>query len=236
MTPITDDELRAACLEDRYESRLAFPEVFPTDEQWKYIIEYRMSRLASRLYRKYLVAWLTPQVERTAFHVAAIENMPLYLDAIPREDAIAAVYSDVTSAPDGTLALIDDCRLFDARSLSELIDEGLNSFVADAVNTFQPEYTDEDLLSMADLAVLLRNLPALGEIRTVRGLFRDETKYVCPNGHANDPDNEFCDDPDCGLDIFGLTEDQHKSIDNYTHRVNILRRLLDDRDRNLHGL
>lgn len=230
MTPITDDELRAACLEERYENRLAFPEVFPSVEQWRYIIEFKMKTLAGRLYRKYLVAWLTPKAERTAFHTAALENMAAYLSAIPRENAVKAVYSDVTSAPDGTLALIDECRLFDAKELSRLIDEGQNSFVADAINTYQPEYTDEDLLLMSDLAVLLQNLPALGEVRSVRGLFRDETKYVCPNGHANSPDTEFCSEPDCGLDIFGLTEDQHKNISNYSHRVKVLRRLLDNRD------
>ncbi|MDE6395734.1 MAG: hypothetical protein K2K84_00510 [Muribaculaceae bacterium] len=236
MIPITDDELRAACLEERYESRLAFPEVFPSAEQWKYIIEYKMGRLAERLYRKYLVAWLTPKSERTPFHTAAIENMPLYLDAIPRELAIKAVYGDVTSAPDATLALIDECRLFDAKTLSRLIDEGQNSFVADAVNAYQPEYADEDLLLMSDLAIMLQNLQPLGEVRTVRGLFRDETKYVCPNGHANSPDTEYCAEPDCGLDIFGLTEDQHKNISNYSHRVNVLRRLLDDKGTEFHAI
>lgn len=231
---ISDERLKSACLEDRYARKLEQPEVFPTDEQWKYIIRFKMATLAKKLYHKFLVAVLTPKAEQTQYHKAAIENIADYLSAIPRDVAIETVYSDVKSAPRSTLALIEKCKLFDAKQLARLIDEGRASFAVDAINYYQPEYTDEDLILMSDLDEMLNNLPPVGEVRQVRGLFRDEMKYVCPNGHANHPDNEFCSEPGCGLDIYGLTEKQYDYIDQYSHRVGVLQRLIGEERRNHH--
>lgn len=231
MNPITSDQLRAAYDEERYAIRLRDPEVYPNAAQWQYITDHAMGTLAPRLYRKYLVSFLTPKEERTPQHEAALKMFATFLRAINRDDAVKAIYSDVTSSPDATLAIIDECELFDANELIRLAEDGETQFVADALNTFMPEYTEDDLNEMSRLAVTMTNLPARGEVREVRGLFRNERKYVCPNGHANPPEAEFCNEPSCGLNIYGINRDGIENLRKYNQRLDILSRLIADEKR-----
>ena len=75
-TRISADELRAECLKERYSRQLTRPEVFPSEDNWKYIIDHRMTGIGSGLYRKYLVSWLLDESERCDYHLAALKYFP----------------------------------------------------------------------------------------------------------------------------------------------------------------
>ena len=222
---VSADSLIATERAERYKRQLERPEVFPTAENWEYIIDTAMYQIAPELYRKYLMAWLTPAVNRSDFHDLALENFPEYLRAIPRADAVSAVYADVTSAPEATLAVILDCRLFDAPALQKILDHGGSAgFVAECMNAYQEHYTRDDLRDMQLLYNEMMQLPAEGIMRETRSIFGRDLRYICPNGHSNPKDTDFC--TQCGLNINGLNADQQAAIDRFGSRLQTLDRLL----------
>lgn len=221
---VSADALVAAERAERYRRQLARADVFPSAANWDYIIDHAMYPIARELYRKYLVAWVTDQDVRSDYHDLALARFPDYLRAIPREHAVAAVYSDVESSPDATKALIDDVRLFDAPSLMRILGAGNVVFVADTLLTLQPEYGPKDLQNMASLQHMLDNLPALGEYRESRAIFGSGLRYICPGGHNNPSDTEYC--TQCNLNIYGLNPEQSANITAFAARVRLLRSLL----------
>lgn len=235
---VSAEKLRAACLEQRYAKQLVRPDVYPTAEQWTYITGNFLGGLATRLYRKYLVSWLTPESERTPYHDDTLEYFPVYARTLgdnpeSRQAVIDAVYADITSAPEATLRVVIDAHLFDAPMLLDILhhtpadEPDPVPFVARAVVAYQPEYTAADLEDMRLLDDAMANLTPLGQIRTTKNIFREEKKYVCPNGHVNDIEAEFCNHPGCGLNIYGLTRDEAEAIDDYHTRVRILASMTD---------
>lgn len=234
------DALIAAERAERYRIQLDRPDVFPSEQNWIYITDCRMASLARLLYRKYLVSWLTEPELRTNYHQLALKHFPLFINAIDRRHAIDTVYSDVTSSPEATLNLIADCRLFDARHLSHILNSdfpaGTNTesaknscfdpavFVVEALSAYQPDYTTRDLADMSDLLDDIHNLQPIGEVRETRGIFGRETRHICPNGHSMPADEEFC--PTCGINSFGFTHAQAANIESFGQRITLLSQLL----------
>jgi hypothetical protein len=221
---VSADELIAAERAERYKRQLERPDVFPAAANWQYIIDNRMAIIGRELYRKYLVSWLTPPAERCDYHELALQRFSEFLCAIDRADAVDIVYSDVSSAPEATKGLIADCRLFDALKLYEILHDGDTAFAVECLATFQPEYTESDLQNMQRLSMAIDNLEPLGEVREARSIFGRETKYICPEGHTNSAQQEFC--ASCGLNIFGFNGEQAASIRDFKARVSTLSRLL----------
>lgn len=228
MDRITAEELLALERSQRYKRQLADADVFPDARNWKYITEYVMESLAPELYRKFLLAWLTPESQRSDFHELALECFPDYLGAIPRQTALETVYSDITSSPEATLHLVDVCRLFDARRLMRLLDEDADPhFVAQCLGAYQPEYTAADVRAMSQLVQRMHALPDQGSLKESHSIFGRDVRLVCPNGHSvsieagQDPEDCFC--PTCDLNIQGLTSDDADAIKSLANRVSILR-------------
>jgi len=229
MKSISADALKAECLKERYSSQLSRPEVFPSDENWQYIIGHSMTGIGPGLYRKYIVSWLIDPSERCDYHQAALTRFPEYLSAVPRQYALDVVYADIDSAPGATLDVIHRVQLFDApRLLGLLADEECPrvGFVADCLDAYQPEYTLSDLTNMRTLLGALRDLPPLGKITRTRTLLGQTDRYVCPRGHVNDITDDYCRADNCGLNIYGLTERQDRLVDGYADRVRTLGKLL----------
>jgi hypothetical protein len=221
---VSADELIAAERAERYKRQLERPDVFPAAANWQYIIDNRMAVIGRELYRKYLVSWLTPASERCDYHELALQRFAEYLSAIDREVAVDVVYSDITSAPEATKGLIADCRLFDAKRLYEILHDGDTAFAVDCLDTFQPSYSADDLHNMQRLVLAIDNLEPLGEMRETRSIFGRDTKYVCPDGHTNSAQQEFC--ATCGLNIKGFNAEQVAVIRDFRSRTSTLSTLL----------
>ena len=71
------------------------------------------------------------------------------------------------------------------------------------------------------------HLPSLGSIEMHKGIFKTERRYICPDGHSNPHDVMFCEDEDCGKDIYGMTEDQRQAVEQFAERIDVLREMLD---------
>lgn len=226
---VTADQLIAALRAERYRAQLERPNTFPTEQNWQYIITWRMEAIAPQLYNKYLLSWLTDKSLRTDFHRMALKYFPEYLCAIDRGVALSAVYGDISSCPEATLHIIDRCRLFDATYLLEILntdnaEKDTAPFVADCLSSFQPDYTDSDVQAMRRLYREITALPPLGAVRESRGIFGREQRYICPAGHSNPGDAEYCQT--CGLNIQGFTEQQAGKIEEFGQRIKLLERMI----------
>ncbi len=224
---VSSEDLRLECMRRRYCDLLAQPEVFPSSENWEFIISNRMAGLGEGLYRKFLVAQLLDEDSRCDYHDLAIANFPRYLKVVDRQYALEIVYADALTAPDAFISLIVDCELFDCDHISALIDEGNIDIAAELLKAYQPEYDGDVVDGMQYLLNRFRNLPLLGAIELRSGLFRSERRYICPDGHSNPCDVEFCECEDCGKDIRGLTREHQAMITDFEKRIAVLRDMLD---------
>lgn len=224
---VSSDELRTECLRRKYSELLAQPEVFPSAENWDFIISHRLGGLGYGLYRKFLVANLLEEDQRCDYHLLAIEKFPQYLKIISRDEAIDVVYSDYTTSPDAFKQLVFDCELFDSDHIGDIVDNGYPALAAELLAAYQPVYDGDVIDGMQFLLSKFENLPPIGSIELHKGIFKSERRYICPEGHSNAHDVIYCTNPDCGLDIYGLTEVNRKCITAFSDRITILREMLD---------
>lgn len=223
---ISSDQLRAEELRLKYIELIERPDVFPTRLNWQYITAHRMHGLAAALYRKYLTALTIDDNDRADLHDIAIEEFPKFLSAIDREEAVEAVYGDISTDPEATRNLIRASNLFDAPSLSRLMDRGDTDFVFSVLDVYQPEYTTADLKTMGELLARIDNLPSRGRYERRHGVFGSSEKYICPDGHSNPVDTEYCRHNGCGKNARGLTEEQENAVTVFLGRLAALRSLL----------
>lgn len=224
---VAAENLKAECLRRRYASLLEKPDTFPSGHNWAYIIEHRMSGLGPALYRKYLVALMLQQEQRSGLHVVALKYFPEYLRSVDRRHALDTLYGDVSTMPDEFVRLVDECMLFDAVRLQRLLaagDAASLQLVIRCLSAFQPEYDRSDLEAMERLLHSLRQLPPLGRVEERRTLLGTKRVYVCPYGHGNNAGVEFC--AECGCDIYGLGEEDRKAISDFALRCEALRDML----------
>jgi len=225
---IKAEDLQAEILRRRYIELLEKADVFPSQNNWDYIISTAMGGDIGRLlYRKYLVSMLTPTPDRVDCHLAAIREFPRYLEAVSYEDAVSAVFSDTDTLPDETIKLIKRYKLFSAEQLHRLLDEGKIDIVIECLSVFKREYTCDDLMQMKSLLHCLRHLPETGRYEHIQNVFKSGVRYICPNGHINNQSAEYCSRPDCGLNIYGLTHEQTGLINAFENIVDVLDDMLD---------
>lgn len=222
---ITCDQLKAQELKRKYKTLLSDPAVFPTRNNWQYIIKNKMDGIGDLLFNKYIAACNVDDVDRADLHSIAIEEFPRYLGAVERSYAISVVYGNVRY-PDLNVTLIRENKLFDATALKHWLEKGLTQYVLAVLDVYQPVYNEEDLNAMIDLLDCLEELPVEGYYERRQGLLGATMKYICPKGHVNDGNTVYCKHTDCGLNTRGLTEQQQTAFDTYAARVEALKSLM----------
>lgn len=140
------------------------------------------------------------------------------------EPAYEALYHEATR--NQARNLIKRHQLFAPKSILKLISSEKVSIAVELLNVEKSYYDNTDLHDMESIINVLDNLPDLGKIEVVKGgmFSKDGEKYICPNGHKNDPSIKHC--TSCDLNIKGLSVDDVKNIEAFKNRVSILKDLL----------
>lgn len=223
---ISDKELRTVQFLERWkksEKKTVF------DEEWNFIITNNLSEVAEDL-----IANRMRQLEKREYDSRLNE----YLSRIDSETRLASIYSAyykldelpyISQYEKDTFIfnLIESYNLFSPCHITKLLKEERLDFAIMLLKTSKPFYSKKDIDEMEVHIQLLESLPDKGctkEVKASRFTSSTKTIYVCPVGHENNVDEEFCS---CGLNIKGLTKEQVKGISDYKAKVSTLKELLE---------
>ena len=224
---VTAQELNAEVLKRKYLRLLENPDIFPSKKNWDFIIENNMHELALPLYKKYLSAISMKESERGTYHNDTVEMFPRYLEYSPRRYAIKALYSDTSTNSNATIELAVKLYLFDIDGILDMLDRDEIRAAARMLMAMMPSYDTNDLDDLKDLLDDFLELPELGHFEgNSIGLLSTGERYICPKGHVNKEDVEFCTHEGCNLNIKGLTPTEVECINNYAQRLEILEEML----------
>ena len=195
----------------------------PKQNELNFIMQNGLWELAASLYDYYVIP-------RTYDEVRSIdEKFPIMLSAMGYNDIIKFIYKDYSSRRYHAYSLIKDNSLFNAESILELLQDNHISEAIELLETEKTEYDDADVKVMENICAFLDNLPEKGKIEEVKGGLLSSKmieKYICPNGHKNDKEYEFCQEYGCGLNIKGLTREEVSIINTFKDKVRIIKALL----------
>ena len=194
----------------------------PTNEELNFIMDYNLWELAPSLYEYFI----EPNQSYEARPID--ERFPIILSLLPYEDAVQFIYNDFPSVEERVLPLIKENKLFCAKTVLKLLHEGHWGLAIRLLLAEKDIYSREDLENMEAIVEHLDNLPDKGEIKEVKvGTFSSKMveMYICPNGHKNPKDVEFCEEG-CKLNIKGLTRTQLWIIQSFKDRVAVIKSLL----------
>lgn len=218
---VSANELSVELFKERWVTRNK--SLFPKQDELNFIMENGLWELAASLYDYYVIP-------RTYDEVRPIdEKFPIILSAMSYNDIVKFIYKDYSSRRSYAYSLIKDNSLFNAKTILELLQDNHISEAIELLETEKTEYDDADVKAMEDICAFLDNLPEKGKIEEVKGgllTSKMVEKYICPNGHKNDKEYEFCQDYDCGLNIKGLTRNEVNIINTFKDKVRIIKALL----------
>lgn len=160
------------------------------------------------------------------YHSQSIEYIEKIIDQMPYEESCNIIYDKITSNK-CLFELIKFAKLFNPEKVLKIIKSDLRLGVK-FLACDKKQYNVKDLSFMKEIQNVIDNLPDLGKIDTVKsGMFGKESpKYICPNGHKNDIDNEYCTTADCWMNIKGLNRQEVDVVNNFRNKVSILENLL----------
>lgn len=224
---VTAQQLNAEVLKRKYLQLLENPDIFPSQKNWDFIIENNMYELAPLLYKKYLSAIAIEESSRGIYHNDTIEMFPRYLEYIPRRHAIKALYCDTSTNAKASIDLAIKLNLFDIDGILDMLDRDEIRAAARMLVALMPSYDTNDLEDLKDLLDDFLELPELGHYEgSSIGILSGGERYICPNGHVNKDDVEFCTHEGCNQNIKGLTPTEVECINTYANRLEILEEML----------
>lgn len=161
------------------------------------------------------------------------DGFPTILSILPYEDAVKFIYTNYSARAEIALPLIRENKLFCPKKVLELIHEGHINLAIKLLTTEKASYTMEDVKYMESIVEHLENLPDKGQIIEVKaGAFSSKMVevYMCPLGHKNDRDVQFCEHGGypyfCGLNIKGLSRKQVEIIQSFKERLEVIKKIL----------
>ena len=155
------------------------------------------------------------------------KDLERVLLAYPKDDFIPILYSCNLSEHQSYIDIIQKGNLFDAKSILRLLD--INFHVAIILLETAPDYyTKTDLEYMKQIVDKLDNLPNTGTAELSKGglLGKAQMKFICENGHKSFIESEYCENPNCGVNIKGLSKPEVNKINKFKTRIDILSTLL----------
>ena len=140
-----------------------------------------------------------------------------YFHAIPREDAIAALYDGLTACrgiAEFIRKVIFAGEFFDYERVRKLLadpDLFIRKQALAVALASKPAYTQRDVQSLAELIALIgSSFPNRAQYVEEKSVFdgKRERKWICPCGHKNDPKDAWC--KGCGADAYGFEPKETK--------------------------
>ena len=197
--------------------------LIPSQSELQFIMENGLWELAASLYDYYVIRRYSDEVN------PVLEKFPTIISAMNYHDVVQFIYKDYSSRREYAYSLIKDNSLFNAEQILQLLRDNNLSEAVELLKTDKTEYDGADVKVMEEICTFIDNLPDRGKIEEVKGGLLSSKmveKYICPNGHKNDKEYEFCQEFGCGLNIKGFTHAEVKIINTFKDKVRIVKSLL----------
>lgn len=186
------------------------------DESWRDIlIKYPQTEVIEPLIKQYVDIYHGGS--GNFFYDRTMPGMiQQVISACPRGEVIDYIYKDRELLKDDAIkSLISDCRLFDAAKILDLCKTDIH-IAFNLLDCDAPSYSDGDIAKMKEIIAVADALPILGKLEQETG----NPKYICPNGHKNKGNTEYC--KLCGLNTKGLNRNEVKNIELLRNKIEIL--------------
>lgn len=190
---------------------------------WNFINSHQIPELIDILFEQLLICngGTIEFSVRDAFN----EHFKEYLSNLDESDLIKSIYK-YPQVVDYCVDVIKENKVFDPRSVLELLKAGQLDFAIKALSADKVTYTNEDLTYMKQIVQYLDNLPDLGHFEETKGGFLSSggKRYICPNGHQNNVESDFC--YTCNRNIKGILSSDIGIIESFKNKVTVLEKLL----------
>lgn len=219
---ISTNKISVELFKERWSARSK--NLLPTQKELNFIMENGLWELSESLYDYYV----TPRGGYEEVRPID-EKFPIILSAMSYDDIIKFIYKDYSSRRIYAYTLIKENNLFNGEKILEFLHDNHTSEAIELLETEKNEYNEADAKIMEEICVFVDNLPDKGKIEEVKGGLLSSKmveKYICPNGHKNDKEFEFCQEFNCDLNIKGLTRAEVNIINTFKDKVRIIKTLL----------
>lgn len=199
-----------------------------TQDEWIYLMNNPISDIAEKILNVYLdEIGRKENFEKTSKMGLLLNYTGKYFKVLEYETATNILYSVITQKPIPILEILKANKLFSAKNVNELFKKEEYNIALECLSINKEYYSIDDLIQMKRLIDLINNLPDKGRIEDIKSLSGStKQRYICPNGHKNKLDSEFCTTYGCNLNIKGLNPDQLFIIENFKQKTSSLESLL----------
>lgn len=198
-----------------------------TQEEWQFIQQNPILSISEKLLTNFLRVYGNTIPKDSDNGKILINNITNYFRILEKETSTNILYEKLIENPTQIFDFIKINNLFSPEKVLWLIEKGEIGVAIICLNINKENYSTNDLSQMSKIIEHLENLEDKGSIKSSKSLLgKDKEKYICPNGHSNDVEKEFCETYGCLLNIKGLTAGQIKQIKEFKIKVETLSSLL----------
>lgn len=158
-------------------------------------------------------------------------NLTQYLSRQNEECATDALYRHLDRHGEFCTDYIVKHSLFSAPHIISLLNDEQVGIVLPLLSVDKDYYTNKDLDNMMHILSIFDNISPKGHIEHVKGglLNSGGDRYICPAGHKNKPDSQFCVVSGCELDIYGFNKKERGIIEDFRKKTLILKDMLNNK-------
>ena len=225
----SDSVIGLEILEQEYNKRIIVDKLIdkklPTQEDWQFLLSTPIKEIAPIILELYLEKLKKDQNFLSELEKLLMANTSNFFRNLDENEAVEILYGNITNNRYAITEIINSNNLFSPQKVLDLINNAEIGIAADCLSINKNYYTKEDLNLMKEIVALFENLEDLGKIELVKGvLSKAKEKYICPNGHPNNPEVKYC--TLCNQNIKGLKESQVNKINNFKTKTYSLQTIL----------
>lgn len=230
---VTDEDsvIGLDILEQEYNKRIIIDKIIsrelPTQDDWQFLLNSPIKEIAPMIMELYLEKLKKDQSFLNENEKLLMTNTSNFFRNLEENEAVEILYGNILENRKACLEIIESNNLFSAQKVLDLIKKGEIKIAINCLPINKNYYTKDDLKLMEEIVELLNNLEDLGKIEMVKGvLSKAKEKYICPEGHTNNPDEKYCATYNCGKNIKGLIKSQVDKINNFNTKTYSLKSIL----------
>ena len=225
----SDSIIGLETLEQEYNKRIILDKVIdkklPTLEDWQFLLSTPIKEIAPIILELYLEKLKKDQSFLNETENLLMANTSNFFRNLEENEAVEILYGNIIDNRKACKEIIESNNLFSSQKVLDLIKKGEINIAIDCLPINKNYYTKDDLKLMEEIIELLENLEDLGKIEMVKGvLSKAKEKYICPDGHANNPEVKYCEI--CNKNIKGLQKSHVDKINNFGIKTYSLKTIL----------